>query len=144
MLANMSLMHDTCQEAGLLLESSETQGPRPIITFLGIELDSTIMVMRLPVDKLDKTMEALVQWRGRKPCRKRDLLSLIGALAHASKVVRHSRIFLCRLIDLSTTASNPLYFIRLTAEARSDIEWWYQFIKLERYGHASPTVRPHK
>ena len=33
------------------------------------------------------------------------------------------------LVDQSTTASIPLHFIRLTAEARSDIEWWYQFIK---------------
>ena len=38
-----------------------------------------------------------------------------------------SRVFLRRLIDLSTSVRRPEYFIRLNEEARSDIEWWYQF-----------------
>ena len=42
---------------------------------------------------------------GRKAANKRDLLSLIGTLAHASKVIQSSRIFLRRLINLSTTTS---------------------------------------
>ena len=71
---NMVLMHQTCQEAGLPLEPSKTQGPCPILTFLGIELDTIGMEMRLPQDKLRKTLDSLIQWRGRKACRKRDLL----------------------------------------------------------------------
>ena len=34
---------------------------------------------------------------------------------------------MCRLIDLSTTASHLDHFIRLNQEARSDIEWWHTF-----------------
>jgi len=45
---NMAIMHDTCAQAGLPLEHSKTQGPVPKITFLGIELDSTTMEIRLP------------------------------------------------------------------------------------------------
>ena len=52
----------------------------------------------------------------------------MGTLAHASKVVRSSRVFLRRLIDLSTIAKRPQHFIRLNGAAKSDIEWWYQFI----------------
>ena len=58
---------------------------------------------------------------------KRDLLSLIGSLSHASKVVRSGRSFLRRLIDFSTTARQLDHYIRLNAEAKSDIEWWFQF-----------------
>ena len=58
-----------------------------------------------------------------------DLLSLIGSLSHASKVIHASRVFLHRLIDLSTTVRKPEYFIRLNVEALSNIEWWYQFVK---------------
>ena len=143
---NMALMHQTCQEAGLPLEPSKTQGPCPILTFLGIELDTISMEMRLLQDKLRKTLDSLIQWRGRKACRKRDLLSLIGNLAHASKVVCHSRIFLRRLIDLSTTARLPMHFIRLSVAAKSDIEWWYQFIR-QWNGTAmfpSPSAIPNK
>ena len=126
---NMAIMHETCMQAGLPLEPSKTQGPLERITFLGIELDSTTMETRLPEDKLSHTLESLAHWRNLKACRKRNLLSLIGVLSHASKVIRSSRIFLRRLIDLSTTVADPNYFFRLNDEARSDIEWWFQFIR---------------
>ena len=126
----MALMHETCEQAGLPLEPSKTQGPSDKLTFLGIELDSTAMEIRLPEDKLVHALETLAQWQVRKrACRKRDLLSLIGVLSHASKVVRSSRIFLRRLINLSTTVEDPSHFIRLNAEAKSDIEWWFQLIR---------------
>ena len=125
---NMELMHKICLETGLPLELAKTEGPLSSLTFLGIELDSAKMEIRLPQDKLAKALETLDHWRGRKAAKKRDFLSLIGTLAHASKVIRSSRIFLRRLINLSTTTSNLNYFIRLNAEAKSDIEWWFQFM----------------
>jgi len=119
-------MHDTCIQADLPLEPSKTQGPVCSITFLGIGLDSMIMKARLPQDKLSDTLEMLAQWQG---CTAWELQSLIGVLTHASKVVRSSRIFLHRLINLCTSTKEPDYFIHLNVEARSDIEWWYQFIR---------------
>ena len=127
---NMTIMHETCMLAGLPLEPSKTQGPTCRITFLGIELDSIAMEIRLPEDKLINALKTLAQWRKRKTCFKRDLLSLIGVLSHASKVVRNSRVFLRRMIDLSTTMKEPDHFIRLNVEARSDIEWWFQFMRV--------------
>ena len=61
--------------------------------------------------------------------RKRELLSLIGTLSHACKVVRSGRAFLRRLITLSTAVKRLDHFIRLSKCARSDIEWWYTYSK---------------
>ena len=61
--------------------------------------------------------------------RKRELLSLIGTLSHACKVVRSGRAFLRRLITLSTGVKRLDHFIRLSKCARSDIEWWYTYSK---------------
>ena len=69
----------------------------------------------------------LLAWRGRKVCRKRELLALIGSLSHACKAVRAGWSFLRRLIDLSTTVKPLHRFVRLGASARSDIEWWYRY-----------------
>ena len=69
----------------------------------------------------------LAKLRGRKACKKRELLSLIGSLSHACKAVRAGCAFLRRLIDLSTTAKQLNHFVRLTASAKSDIEWWHHF-----------------
>ena len=45
-----------------------------------------------------KLRDLLAIWRGRKACRKRESLSLVGVLAHAGKVVRAGRFFTSRLI----------------------------------------------
>ena len=42
-------------------------------------------------------------------------------------MVKESRIFLHRLIDLEKGFERPDHKIRLTVEARSDLEWWFQF-----------------
>ena len=84
----------------------------------------------LPAEKLERLRVELGKWRGEKACRKRDLLSLIGVLSHACKAVRAGRSFLRRLIDLSTVAKHLDHFIRFSRDARSDVEWWYQFSTL--------------
>ena len=124
---NAALMHDTCVMLGLPVEAEKDEGPATSITFLGIEIDSVATEIRLPQEKLARLKSELYSCRGRKACRKRDLLSLIGSLAHACKAVRAGRSFLPRLIDLSTVVSNLNHFVRLSREAKSDIEWWYQF-----------------
>lgn len=125
---NTQIMQSVCDEAGLPIEPSKSLGPTTSLVFLGILIDSEKGELRLPQEKLTQLQDMISQWRGRKACRKRELLSLIGSLSHACKVVRSGRTFLRRLIDLSTKAVRLDHFIRLNEEARADLEWWYQFI----------------
>ena len=69
--------------------------------------------LRLPAEKLAQLIADLYSWCNRRSCTKRQLLSLIGSLSHASRVIRPGRTFLRRLIDLSTTVSEPHDHIRL-------------------------------
>ena len=127
-LQNTQIMQSVCDYAGLPVEPSKSVGPTTSLVFLGILIDSVKGELRLPQDKLAQLQITISQWRGRKACRKRELLSLIGSLSHACKVVRSGRTFLRRLIELSTKATRLDHFIRLNADARADLEWWYQFI----------------
>ena len=58
--------------------------------------------------------------RSVKRGKKRNLLSLIGSLQHASKAVRQGHSFLRRLINLSTAVQHLDHFVRLNVSARSD------------------------
>ena len=75
-------------------------GPATILTILGIELDTNLMH---PEEKLEALLEELSQFSrldaAHHTCTKRQLLSLIGKLAFACKVIPAGRIFLRRLID---------------------------------------------
>ena len=92
---------------------SFTGTPSTTITFLGIEIDSIAMELRLPADKLARLIQLTTRWRGKKECGKRELLSLIGILNHACKVIKAGRSFLRRLVDLSKLVKHPDYFLRL-------------------------------
>ena len=52
------------------------------------------------------------------------MLSLIGKLIFLSRVIRPGRVFLRRLISLSTKAKKLFHKVRLSAEAQLDIVWW--------------------
>ena len=86
------------------------------------------MQIRLAQAKLLRLLAEVGRWSERKACRKKDLLSLIGQLAHMCKVVPAGRTFLRRMIDLSTRAQSVECWIRLNAEFRSDLAWWTLFV----------------
>lgn len=104
------------------------EGPTCIITFLGIILDSFRMEIRLPDEKAQELQGLLEQWACRQVCRKRDLLSLIGKLAHACKVIRVGHLFLCKMIDVAAKAKRLDHWMHLTAEFRADLGWWLAFL----------------
>ncbi|KAI8496689.1 amiloride-sensitive sodium channel [Branchiostoma belcheri] len=81
--------------------------PTRRLTFLGIDIDAAERTLSLPVDKLNKLRTLLCDISGRKRVSKRDLLSLLGKLNWAAKVVRGGRTFMRRLIELSKTLRHP-------------------------------------
>ena len=89
---------------GIPLSWNKIEGPSTSLTFLGIQLDTLRWQLCLPKDKLSNLLSLLMEWLTKKKCAKRQLLSLIGHLSFAAKVIPAGRIFLRWLIDLSTRA----------------------------------------
>ena len=121
----MSRMLMVCDHLGIPVASEKLEGP---LTFLGIVRDTSAKQLRLPPDKLEELTGLIRCWLGRHKATKRELLSLIGKLSFAAKVVPAGRLFLRRLIDLSTTARKLHHHVTLNAEARADIKWWEVFL----------------
>ena len=72
-------------------------------------------------ERKSSLLTAINLFRTSKKCTKRELLSMIGKLSFACKVVPTGRIFLHRLIDLSCSVSKLHHHIRITNEARLDL-----------------------
>ena len=104
----------------------KTEGPSTSIAFLGIVVDTERSELRLPSDKLSRLRSLVAEWKGKKSCCKRQLLSLIGQLQHACKVVRVGRTFLRRM---STVAKKLHHQIRLNKSFQSDLLWWDTFLE---------------
>ena len=118
----------TCEELHLPLATEKQKGPASCIEFLGIELDSAAMQLRLPVQKLEYLKSTIRGWLGRKACTKRELQSLAGLLQHACKVVRPGRVFLRRIFETIAIPQRPHHRVRLNRDFRSDIAWWNMFL----------------
>ena len=103
-------------------------GPATEIDFLGFVIDTQAMEIRLPEEKLSRMKQLILSWRGKKGCSKRELLSLIGNLQHASAVVKPGRTFLRRMIDLSKRQVHLNSHLRLNVEFRADLQWWATFL----------------
>eukprot|EP00731_Ephydatia_muelleri_P009454 Em0005g40a len=117
-----------CERLGIPVAFEKLEGPSTQITFLGIVLDSEARRLSLPQDKLRDILQMVQSWLGRYKSTKRELLSLIGKLSFAAKVVPAGRLFLRRLIDLSTTVDRLHHHLRINSEARADLAWWARFL----------------
>ena len=106
------------------ISEEKREGPATSISFLGIVLDSGLMQLRLSEEKLQRLLDTVREWRSKRSCTKLELLSLIGQLQHACRVVRSGRMFLRRMINLSTSANELHHHIRLSRCFRSDLAWW--------------------
>ena len=124
---HLDTLTSLCELLNIPLTEDKREGPTTQLEYLGILLDSSSLEARLPPDKLQELKVTLPLWKERASFSKQELLSLIGTLSFAAKVVPAGRTFLRRAIDLSTSASQPHETISLDRGFRLDILWWLTF-----------------
>ena len=125
----LEVITSICSKLEIPLVSDKVMGPSTCLVFLGIEIDTIRMQIRLPEEKLLKVRKEVTRWLSRrKACRKRELQSLVGLIQHACKVVRPEHIFVQRLIETMEVAKHADHWVRLNASFRSDLLWWDTFL----------------
>ena len=125
----LKLALQLCEQLGVSVSKLKVEGPATILTFLEILMDTAAMELRLPEEKLRRLKLQIQQWKTKKSCTKRDLLSLIGQLQHACRVVHPGRTFLGHMIMLSIHPKELHHHVRLNAAFRSDLQWWAAFLQ---------------
>ena len=83
-----------CEDLGFPVAPDKVVLPATTLTFLGIELDSAKLEMRLLQEMLERLKGSLGKWLNMDSTTKRQLQSIIGKLSDAAIVVRPGRTFL--------------------------------------------------
>ena len=96
----LAILLQTFDLLGLPVAWEKLEGPTACLTFLSLEIDSAALELRLPQEKLWELQQTVASWLDRTDCRKKELESLHGQLAYASKVVKPGKTFTRRLIEL--------------------------------------------
>ena len=140
----LQIFLSTSEALGTRISVNKTEGPAVCFTILGIQVDTVAMTLSLPAEKLQRIGSLLQEWHGRSARTRRDLESLVGTLQHAAYVVRPGRLFLRGIYDLlaGTSHFKPHYFVRLNAECRADIEWWFTFHRSWNGHHSQSRLPP--
>lgn len=126
---SLSTLLATFERLGVPVATNKLEGPAHRLTFLGIEIDTLALEIRLPRPKLVELRTLVHAWCRRSSCEKRELQSLTGKLQHACKVVRLGRSFLRRMFELLAGVHKAHRKIRLNKAFRSDLAWWDTFLE---------------
>lgn len=124
----LSVLIQLLRKLGFAIHWGKVIDPTQRITFLGIELDSIEMTLRLPQDKLDLLRQELKSFLNRNRASKRQLQSLAGRLSWAASVVRGGRVFLRRIFNKISMLRHGSHRTQLSTEVRQDINWWFQCV----------------
>lgn len=126
----MESFRKLCSQLGVPLAEDKTIGPVTLITFLGLEIDTVLMLVKIPQDKLQKLKDQLIPLMSKKRIAIKELESLTGLMAFCSRAIVSSRAFIRRFYDLIASVKNakPYYTVRINNEVKSDAEMWLQFL----------------
>ena len=114
----ISVLRDTFGHLGVPL------GPFTSLEFLGITLNSVAMQASLPSDKLERVRSLLRAASGSASMAKCNLLSLLGHLNFAMRIVPQGRSFVSRLLDAAKSVLHLRDNVLLDDGCRSDLRFW--------------------
>ena len=113
---------------GVPIAQDKTEGPSPVITYLGLEIDAKHAQVRIPHAKVQKVFAQIQTCLNQRKLTLVSLQSLIGSLNFLCRAISPGRAFLRRLIALSSGLTRPHHRIRLTIGARLDLLLWLEFL----------------
>ncbi|XP_073707221.1 uncharacterized protein [Garra rufa] len=116
-------------ELGVPLAKEKTEGPATSIEFLGINLDSQKFQASLPKEKIDRTILVASTLITSSSCSKRELLSVLGHLNFAMRIIPQGRPFISHLLSLASSAHALEDRISLTDSCRNELSLWISFLK---------------
>lgn len=117
-----------CERFGIPLAREKTEWPSVCVQFLGITIDSRLMEFRLPADKVSKLEHSLLMLIRRTKVTLKEMQSLLGLLAFASRVIPLGKLFARKLYSAITGLKSPSAHVRLSAEVKEDMLVWIQFL----------------
>ncbi len=124
----IQIFKDACKYLGVPLKVSKLQSG-VIVIYLGMELDSERMEVRLPLEKVNKCKKKINSILGKQSVRRLELESCAGLLNFACRAIRPGRAFLRRVYDTIKTAKSKFHHIKVKDTLKLDLSMWLQFLE---------------
>lgn len=117
----METFKQVAQELGVPLAEDKSVGSTNNLVFLGLEIDTVALMVRVPVQKRVELVSLLQKFIDRKPITIKQLQSSLSMLNFATKAIAPGRAFVRRMHNATIDIINPHHFIRLKQEMKDDM-----------------------
>ena len=125
----MQIFRGCMYELGVPLAEEKTEGPTEVLCFLGLELDSVDMVVRIPMDKIVELIGKIDMVLHKEKVTLKQMQSLIGSLNFCCRAIVPGRPFCRRLINATCGLTQPFHHLRITKPIRLDLQMWLHFFR---------------
>ena len=125
----LSAFHMLCEDIGIPINHSKTEGPATTLSFLGIQLDTVNNQATLPLDKVRRYTTLMEDLLHTKSCKLHEMQKITGSLQFTTSVVSPGRVFLRRLINSTIGVIKPYHHIHMTRELKEDLRMWLYFLQ---------------
>ena len=125
------MMGALLEKLGLEESTKKASPPSTDMIYLSVRFNTITQQKSVPPEKLAELQDILGRWSRKTLVTKKDLQSLVGKLMSVAKVVRHSRVFVCRLLSDLKRLHNVAQHskILLQQDTIKDILWWNVFLR---------------
>ncbi|KAJ8307155.1 hypothetical protein KUTeg_015239 [Tegillarca granosa] len=126
----MKCFTDICFEIGVPLAHDKTIGPTPVLVFLGLEINTIEMNVKIPFEKLNTLKQLLLCLLNKKKTTLKELQSVVSLLNFCTRAIPPARAFNRRFYDAMVGLSKPFHRIRINLQMKEDIQIWLTFLEL--------------
>ena len=116
---------DVTDEVGLTRTAPKCVPPVECLVWIGIEVDTVQMCLRVPQDKVDRVVQFLREWLDRKVVKKRDIQVLLGVLNHIASVIVVGRAFTGHILDILRNNEFPVV---VPEQLFRDVDLWLHLL----------------
>ena len=122
----MATFKQVYYEIGMPILLDKSVGPVQVIEFLGLTINSVLMVVRVPDDKLQDISGILIAMIKKQKATGYELESLAGKLNFISRIIPVGRSFIQRIYQVQIGIKKKLH-IDLKALVLQDLQMWRTF-----------------
>ena len=126
-----------CGQINFPVSLEKTFWATTVLTFLGLLLNTIDQTVSIPVEKLEKTIQALQLLYSKRKVTVLQLQQLTGRLNFLCKAIVPGRAFTRRFYAHFNSKMLPHYHINVTKEMCCDMRMWMEFLR-----HPSAYCRP--
>ncbi|XP_056332077.1 uncharacterized protein LOC130243801 [Danio aesculapii] len=126
---HLAITQKVFADLGIPLAEEKTSGPSTSIEFLGINLNSNKFEASLPKEKIDRIISLSLIFLEKQVCTKRELLSILGHLNFAMRIIPQGRPFISHLLQLAASVHSLEESILLNESSREELSLWISFLK---------------